>query len=67
MIPVISEIFSAIIALVVGVVSVREMIGSGYRLDLLLLEALSFAIVPFLLRRAYRTVKEIRALVDGDH
>jgi hypothetical protein len=66
MVPVISEIFGAITFLVVGVACVRELIDSGCRLDLLLLAAVSFAIIPFLLRRAYQTVKEIRALVDGD-
>jgi len=67
MIPVISQIVGAIIAVVVGAVCIREMMSSGYRRDLLLLAAFSFAIVPFLLRRAYRTARDIGDLAAGDH
>lgn len=66
-IPVLSEIVGALIAVAVGAACVREMINSGYRYDLLLLAALSFAVVPFLLRRAYRTARDIRELVEEEH
>jgi TRAP-type C4-dicarboxylate transport system permease large subunit len=68
MIPVIAEILGAIVALIVGVVSIRELMAAGYRPGLLLLAILCFAAIPLLLRRALQIVKEVRALLeDMDH
>jgi hypothetical protein len=68
MIPVLSEIFGAGVALVVGVVCVREIVRSELSLDLLLLAVLSFALVPVLVRRALRIARELRAGVNKrDH
>lgn len=68
MIPGLTAVFGTVLGMVVGIACLRALIASGYRLDLLLLAALSFAIVGMYLRRAFRVVKEIRALVmDADH
>jgi len=68
MIPVVKEIFGLVVAITIAIVCIREMSTTGLRGGICLLVALAGAYTLFVLRRAWRFIREVRDAVDlGDH
>ena len=68
MIPVVRDIFGLVVAVTIVIVCGRAMSASGLRADLCLLAALAGAYIFYVLRRAWRFIREVRDAVElGDH
>jgi hypothetical protein len=65
MIPVLSDLFVVIAALVIGVVCLHEMITAGFRVELFLLAVLSLILLAVFCGRLLLFVKALRGKTDA--